>query len=218
MTIFSRILLWVPSTWVECYVRGVKKSLRRSIALLGQWSSASSSSSLVILLFPPFLVIILLALTCQNNWTRRGKTHFSYLMVSDVMWYFTRPAITHGCRFHEILHKNQKSHVLYLLNLSFLSFCFVWLVVFLFCCLLSCCLFVFLLFFFFFLSGPHSDKMSKRSQVSKVTLCVEILQWQSVTESLTDWPRSGIELPGQLKSVPRDATTSKKCTQYKIQK
>ena len=136
MTIFSRILLWVPSTWVECYVRGVKKSLRRSIALLGQWSSASSSSSLVILLFPPFLVIILLALTCQNNWTRRGKTHFSYLMVSDVMRDFTRPAITHGCRIHEILHKNQEvSRSLSFKLFVFLSFC-----------LLSCCLFFFLSF------------------------------------------------------------------------
>ena len=35
--------------------------------------------------------------------------------------------------------------------------------------------------------------MSEGSQVSKVTLCVKILKWHSPT------PRSGIELPGQLK-------------------
>ena len=34
-------------------------------------------------------------------------------------------------------------------------------------------------------------------QVSKVTLCVKILKWQSVSHS----PRSGIELPGQLKNI-----------------
>ena len=37
---------------------------------------------------------------------------------------------------------------------------------------------------------------SEGSQVSKVTICVKFLKWQSVTE----WPRSGIELPGQLKT------------------
>ena len=37
--------------------------------------------------------------------------------------------------------------------------------------------------------------MSEGSEVSKVSLCVKILKWRSVTPS----PRSGIELPGQLK-------------------
>ena len=39
--------------------------------------------------------------------------------------------------------------------------------------------------------------MAEGSQVSKVTLCVKILNWHWVTQ----WPRSGIELPGQLKKV-----------------
>ena len=41
--------------------------------------------------------------------------------------------------------------------------------------------------------------MSEGSQVSKVTLCVKTRKWQWVSDSLTDWPRSSIELPGQLK-------------------
>ena len=45
-----------------------------------------------------------------------------------------------------------------------------------------------------FFSPHHPDQMSKGSQVSKVTLCVKILKWQSATQT----PRSGIELPGQL--------------------
>ena len=48
-----------------------------------------------------------------------------------------------------------------------------------------------------FFSPHYSDQMSEGSQVSKVTLCVKILKWQW----LTHWPRSGIELPGQLKIV-----------------
>jgi len=48
---------------------------------------------------------------------------------------------------------------------------------------LSFCLFVFLSFcLFVFLSRHHSDQMSEGSEVSKVTLCVEILKWQSVTQ------------------------------------
>ena len=39
--------------------------------------------------------------------------------------------------------------------------------------------------------------MSEGSQVSKVTLCVKILKWQSPK---TTTPRVGIELPGQLKT------------------
>ena len=41
--------------------------------------------------------------------------------------------------------------------------------------------------------------MSERDQVSKVTLCVKIQKWQTGSQSPTHWPRSGIELPGQLK-------------------
>ena len=89
----------------------------------------------------------------------------------------------------------------------FLFFCF-----FLSFCLLSFCLFLFaffvLLSFFFwffsfflivFLSRHHADQISEGSQVSQVTLCVKIQKWQSVTF----WPRSGIELPGQLKKKKR---------------
>ena len=61
----------------------------------------------------------------------------------------------------------------------FLSFClFVF---------LSFCLFVFLSFclfcLFVFLSGHYSDQMTEGSQVLKVTLCVKILTWRSLT-----WP------------------------------
>ena len=58
---------------------------------------------------------------------------------------------------------------------------------------LSFCLRLFCLFcLFVFLSRHHSDQMSDCSQVSKVTLCVNIQKWHSVTHSLTDWPKSGI--------------------------
>ena len=50
-----------------------------------------------------------------------------------------------------------------------------------------------------FFSPHHPDQMSEGSQVSKVTLCVKILKWQSPTKTT---PRSSIELPGQLKIVP----------------
>ena len=66
------------------------------------------------------------------------------------------------------------------------------------------CSFVFLFFCIFlcaFLSGHQSDQMSEGSQVWKVTLCVKILKWRSVSQSVTHWPRSGIELPGQLKML-----------------
>ena len=55
----------------------------------------------------------------------------------------------------------------------------------------SFCLFVFFLFvslyfclfsFFCIFIRHHSDQMSEASQVSKVTLCVEILKWHSPTE------------------------------------
>ena len=39
------------------------------------------------------------------------------------------------------------------------------------------------------------DQMSERSQVSKVTLCVQIKKWQSLTHR----PSVSMELPGQLK-------------------
>ena len=39
--------------------------------------------------------------------------------------------------------------------------------------------------FLVFLSWNHSDQMSKGSQVTKVTICVQILTWQSVSQSLT---------------------------------
>ena len=39
--------------------------------------------------------------------------------------------------------------------------------------------------------------MAEGAQVSKVTLCVKILKWHSATMKT---PRSGIELPGQLKT------------------
>ena len=72
---------------------------------------------------------------------------------------------------------------------------------FLFFCLFSCP-FVFLPFYLFvFLFRNYSDQMSEGSWVSKVTLCVKILKWQSLTRWLTHWPRSGLKLPGQLKNV-----------------
>ena len=50
----------------------------------------------------------------------------------------------------------------------------------------SFCLFVFLSFYLFvFLFRHHSDQMSEGSEVSKVTLCVETLKWQSLSEWVT---------------------------------
>ena len=78
-----------------------------------------------------------------------------------------------------------------------------------------CCLFVFVSFFYLFaflffclsvflsfclsvfLSRHHSDKMTEGSQVSKFTLCVKFQNRQWVSESVTDWPRPGIELTGK---------------------
>ena len=57
---------------------------------------------------------------------------------------------------------------------------------------LSFCLFVLLSFFLSFLSffcllsRHHSYQMSEGSQVSKVTICLKILKWQSLTHSLID--------------------------------
>ena len=83
----------------------------------------------------------------------------------------------------------------------FLSICLSVFFVFLSFCLFvfsSILCFVFLSFcLFVFLSWINSDQMSRGSQVSKVTICVKFLKWRSVTE----WPRSGIELPGQLKII-----------------
>ena len=62
---------------------------------------------------------------------------------------------------------------------------------------LSFCNFVF--YFFIFLSSHHSDQMSEGSLVPKAILCAEILKWHWVSDWLSHWPRSGIELPGQLK-------------------
>ena len=64
------------------------------------------------------------------------------------------------------------------LPLSLLSFClFVF---------LSFCLFVFLSFcLYVFLSRHHSDEMSEGLEVSKVTICVKILKWHPVIDSLT---------------------------------
>ena len=61
---------------------------------------------------------------------------------------------------------------------SLLSFClFVF---------LSFCLFVFLSFcLYVFLSRHHSDEMSEGLEVSKVTICVKILKWHPVIDSLT---------------------------------
>ena len=61
-----------------------------------------------------------------------------------------------------------------------------------------CGLFVFLFFcLFVFLSWHHSDQMSEGSQVSKVTLCDQILnlKWHPVTDN------QSTELPGQLKKL-----------------
>ena len=41
-------------------------------------------------------------------WISRDITPESkYTMVADFTTYYTRIKISHGCRFHEILHKNQ---------------------------------------------------------------------------------------------------------------
>ena len=53
---------------------------------------------------------------------------------------------------------------------------------------------------FSYFSAHYFDQMSEGSKVSKVTICVEILKWQSLTDWLTQWPRSDIGLPGQLKT------------------
>ena len=51
---------------------------------------------------------------------------------------------------------------------------------------LSACLFVFLSFcLYVFLSRHHSDEMSEGLEVSKVTICVKILKWHPVIDSLT---------------------------------
>ena len=51
----------------------------------------------------------------------------------------------------------------------------------------SFCLLLFLSFcLLLFLSKHYSDQLSKGPQVSKVTLCVQILKWRSVSESVTD--------------------------------
>ena len=64
-------------------------------------------------------------------------------------------------------------------GLVFLCFC-----VFVFLCF---CLFVFLSFcLMVFLSGHHADQISEGSEVSKVTLCVKILKWRWVSQSVTD--------------------------------
>ena len=55
---------------------------------------------------------------------------------------------------------------------------------------------VFVFCLFVLLSRRHSDHISEGSQVSKVTLCVKNLKWHWPTEL----QRSGIELPGQLKT------------------
>ena len=82
----------------------------------------------------------------------------------------------------------------------FLSFCLFFILSFCLSVLLSFCLFVFLSFcLFVFLFRHHFDQMSEGSEVSKVTLCVKIQKWHWVSHWPTDWPRSGIELPGQLK-------------------
>ena len=38
--------------------------------------------------------------------------------------------------------------------------------------------------FWVFLSRDHSDQMSEESQVSKITICVHVLKWRSVSHSL----------------------------------
>ena len=70
-----------------------------------------------------------------------------------------------------LIHLLQISFFAFLSFLSFFSFC-------LFVCLCFC---VFVL-----LSSHHSDQMPEGSQVSKDTLCVQILKWRSLTDSLTD--------------------------------
>ena len=77
---------------------------------------------------------------------------------------------------------------------SFWSLSFIFLSFFLPSSLLSFCLFVFLSFCLFvflsfclyvFLSRHHSDEMSEGLEVSKVTICVKILKWHPVIDSLT---------------------------------
>ena len=77
-----------------------------------------------------------------------------------------------------------------LFNLRLLYFCLFVILSFYLFVFLSFYLFVFLSFcLFVFSSWQHSDQMSEGFQVSKVSLCVKILKWQSLThwvsESLT---------------------------------
>ena len=58
----------------------------------------------------------------------------------------------------------------------------------------------FLSFFVFFPDITMECLKGLNSQVSKVALCVKIQKWQSLTQWLSQWARSGIELPGQLKT------------------
>ena len=99
--------------------------------------------------------------------------------------------ISHSCGFDEIFDQFPISHIC-----SFDEIFYQKLISFV---LLSFCLFVFLSFCLFVFSSRHlSDQMSEGYQVSKVTLCVKILKWHSLTHSLTQSARVGIELPGQL--------------------
>ena len=84
----------------------------------------------------------------------------------------------------------------YFCPFALLPFCFLVLLSFFPFVLLPFCLFVFLYFCLFvflsfcpclyvFLSRHHSDEMSEGLEVSKVTICVKILKWHPVIDSLT---------------------------------
>ena len=82
---------------------------------------------------------------------------------------------------------------------AFLSFCIFVLLPFLSFChvvFLSLCNF----WIFVFLSRHHADQMSEGSQISKVTLCVKIQKWHWPLW-LTGWPRVGLELTRQQKTI-----------------
>ena len=103
-----------------------------------------------------------------------------------------------NCPHFTILNYLLFSYILCFCAFVLLCFCvFMFLCFCVFCVFLSfLCFLSFLSFWLFvFLSKHHSDQMSEESQVSKITLCVKIQKWHSATH----WPRSGIELPGQLK-------------------
>ena len=93
----------------------------------------------------------------------RCLSRIQYLISADFVRYLSRiqyDIVLDFMRYFTIAHSYRFYEIW--LYLGFLPF-------------LSLCLFV-------FLSGHRSDQMSEGSQISKVTICVEIPKWQSLSD------------------------------------